>query len=88
MKKGAVVDWFLHFGCGAAGTAIAIGLSSLAGAQQAAMIVAVPVFAAVGFIREWSQHRDDKPVFTGHRISEAVAFPFGAVLVIAAIALL
>jgi hypothetical protein len=86
MKKGAVVDWFLHFGCGAAGTGIAIGLSSLAGAQQAAMIVAVPVFAVVGFVREWSQHRDDKPVFTGHRVSEALAWGVGAASVVGAAA--
>ena len=75
MKKGAVGDFALHFAGGALIAALWHGVVYTFVWWAWLNWAAVPLALGIGVVREWGQHRYDRPVWTGHRISEAAAWP-------------
>jgi hypothetical protein len=81
VKKGALGDWLLHFGGGVLIALAPLGIMLGMGGDARWVWSAVPVSLGLGTLREWFQHRDDVPVWTGHRWSEALAWSIGALSV-------
>ena len=78
MKPHALTDWLLHFAGGALGAALWSGGVNAFVWPAWLVWAAVPLMLAVGTWREWTQHWEDTPVWTGHRVSEALAWGLGA----------
>jgi hypothetical protein len=81
MKKERDLGWLWHFLGGAAIALAPLGIMLGMGGDTRWVWSAVPVSLGLGTLREWLQHRDDVPVWTGHRWSEALAWGIGSLSV-------